>query len=194
MSFLDHFAVVDFKTSGFSESDVCISCTIVNQDGLVLLDTLIKPREPLSIAPIDHFHDITQDRIDEYGVNYSEFVEKIREILFDYSAIIMYNADFDKNYIPSELLVDKVLLCCMVISVGFINNNPYFQPTSNYLKLNNVAALLEIDFYDLNLLTSKGDAELCRRVWLELGNDRHNLEVPFAEIINQYTNFKNEGF
>lgn len=192
MTISTKFIVVDFKTTGFTGVEECISGTVIDQDGNILLDKLIKPKTDQPIAPIEFFHNIDQTQIDENGVNYSDFLDDLQDILANYSTIIMYNAEYDKKFIPPEFLSNKTIYCVMIISVGFINNNPMFQPVGNYLKLNNVAALLDINIFDVDLLTSIGDAELCRRVWVEMTNSKHNLECSFHEIVDQYINFSNQ--
>lgn len=192
MTISTKFLVVDFKTTGFTGVEECISGTVIDQDGNILLDRLIKPKTDQPIVPIDYFHNIDQTQIDEYGVGYSEFLDDLKSILANYTTIIMYNAEYDKRFIPKEFLINKTIYCAMIISVGFINNNPMYQPVGNYLKLNNVASLLDVNIFDVDLLTSLGDAELCRRVWLEMINGKHNLECSFNDIVSQYINFSKE--
>lgn len=185
---LKEFIVIDFKTTGFDGSEKCISGTVIDQDGCILIDTLIKPSTHTAITPIEHFHDITQDQIDEEGITYSDFLGQLTVVLEQYTHIMMYNAEYDKKFISSDLLANKKVYCVMLLSLGFINNNPVYQAVNNYLKLNNVAALLDINYFDVNLLTSLGDAELCRRVWLHISGDQY-LETPFCDIVQQYFDY-----
>jgi DNA polymerase-3 subunit epsilon len=54
------FVVLDIKTTGDGENDEIIQVGIVDQDGKVLLDQLVKPKQPITNA---HLHGITDERV-----------------------------------------------------------------------------------------------------------------------------------
>ena len=188
------FIVLDFKTTGFSASSSIVSCSIVDQNGNVILDNLVKSSNYNHVLPIEGFHCINEEDIRERGISEVELFAKLSEIFEQYPYIVIYNAEFDKKFIPQNIKFQIPIYCAMDISIGFINQHPSYQSIGQYLKLNCLASLLDVNTMDLDLLTSLGDAELCRRVWVEMLKPDHHLEIPFDDIITQYEHFKSEVY
>jgi len=183
------FITLDFKTTGFTPNSSVISCSVVDQDGSVLLDTLVNPDDAIDFHPLENFHNISMDDVSTRGISTAELYESLFTIFSQHSCIVIYNAKFDKSFIPNTLLRNKTIYCAMDLSIGFLNNHPSFQSVGQYLKLNCLASLLEINTIDVDASTSLGDAELCRRVWLEMSKSKHNLETPFKTLLSEYLTY-----
>lgn len=190
MPLSEKFVALDFKTTNYSENARIISCSIVNEKGDILLNSLVNSSHESEFQPVSNFHNITMDEVLRDGISESKLFAKLAEIFDEYSCVVIYNANFDTQFIPKNLLPKVTIYCAMEISVAFINQHISFQPLGNYLKLNCLASLLDINTVDIDTLTSLGDAELCRRIWIEMSQVNHPLESSFKNIIMQYENFK----
>ena len=168
----DSTIFLDLKTTSYDTyAAKPISCTILDYEGNVLMDCLIANNKEdgnlfssEQVLPIAGFHNITQADLDERGVAPQQFYDDLTAIMSQYRQVVIYNAEFDASFLPKSALEYCKPYCEMAIAVAFINAHPSYQNISNYLKLNGVASLLEVNLFDLDLLTSYGDAELCRRV------------------------------
>lgn len=190
----NRFIVLDFKTTSFTEKAHVISCSVIDQDGNLILDSLVKPDCIMDISPIHNFHKINTDDVYDLGITKEALFDKLSDIFDEYSYLVIYNAEFDKKFIPKNLVCKIPIYCAMDISIGFINQHPSYQKIGQYLKLNCFAALLNINTMNVDTLTSLGDAELCRRVWIEMSQVGHNLEIPFEDIVGQFVEYRSNGY
>lgn len=182
------YLVLDFKTTQLNRFSEVLSCSIIDQDGDILMDTLVKPNYTKEVHPIDYFHNITQDDIEQKGIDKAHFYNLLQDILKPESKVVMYNAAFDLGFIPNEILTKIQPHCAMNTALALISELPEYETPSNFLKLNNVAFLFDLNVYDLDLLTSLGDAELCRRVWSFMTDKHSDLihEITTKDIPYEY--------
>lgn len=183
---LSNFIVIDVKSTNLSDHSEILSCSIVNQDGELLLDELVKTHYTKDFSPIPHFHNITVDQVSEKGIELPELYDKIREIIKYNPLVLTYNANFDLKFFPPSILNSIHPVCVMNSSLGFISASPEYESPRTYLKLNNVAFLFDVKLHDLDLLTSHGDAELCRRVWLYMLNSNKKTLNKVSRIIRKH--------
>ena len=101
---------LDTETTGLHESDEIVELTIINDDGNILLNTLVKPvnhtywpgaERVHGISPIDVRHAPTQKQISG----------KIRDVVRD-TRVVIYNAPYDSQYLP-ELEEAAEVRCAM---------------------------------------------------------------------------------
>lgn len=182
---------IDIKTTGFDPSvNEIISCTIIDSNGDILLDSLVKPKNYIDFGSIPDFHEIEPETVDISGIEYSDLIEQIREIVNNgyatYDTVVSYNLNFDLSFFPEELFSELNKICLMEMVFGYIQENPEFQNLSNFIKLSVAAFLFDINFLELNLLSSYGDCELTRRVWDHISSDS---EI-FNSTLKKYNEYK----
>ena len=174
------FYILNIKTTGFNVDDEILAVTLVNQEGDIVLDELIKPdrKKKWSYGDENIWHNISPNDVEDNGILYHELIEKLQQIIPNTNLVVSYNSKFHTSYFPKTLFTDNhVDLCCaMDLSVGFIHHHPSYASLSSPLKLRVLADLLEIDRNDLDLKTSAGDALLCLRVWHKMKSMSSDLE------------------
>lgn len=91
------FRLLDVETTGFNSSDEIISIAIINQRGDALVDTLIKPGQPILNADR---HGITDEMV-ATAPPFPEAYSAIREAL-DGKLVLAYNAAFDLRMLDQD--------------------------------------------------------------------------------------------
>lgn len=92
------FVIFDTETTGFALDDQIIQIGIVDQDGNVLLDQLIKPTKP--IANTNH-HGLT-DELVAGAPSFSEVYPQIKAALAG-KMVVAYNFEFDNRLLCQEI-------------------------------------------------------------------------------------------
>jgi DNA polymerase-3 subunit epsilon len=101
---------LDAETTGLHESDEIVELTIIDDDGNILLNTLVKPivhtywpgaQRVHGISPMDVRNAPTQKQISD----------KIRDAVRG-TRVVIYNAPYDSQYLP-ELEEAKEIRCAM---------------------------------------------------------------------------------
>ncbi len=88
----EHPVYLDTETTGLNASDEIIEISIVDDDGSVLLQTLVKPSQPIP-ADATRIHGITNEET-QNARTWPVLWPEIRGVLFG-RRIVMYNQDFD---------------------------------------------------------------------------------------------------
>lgn len=94
------WVILDTETTGLSEQDEIVQIAILGSDGSVLLDTFIKPTQPVS-AGATAIHGITSIEL-EGAPRFPEVIERIKALLHD-KTIVIYNAPFDLRLLQQTL-------------------------------------------------------------------------------------------
>ena len=101
---------LDAETTGLHESDEIVELTIIDDEGNILLNTLVKPivhtywpgaQRVHGISPMDVRNAPTQKQISD----------KIRDAVRG-TRVVIYNAPYDSQYLP-ELKEAKEIRCAM---------------------------------------------------------------------------------
>jgi DNA polymerase III epsilon subunit-like protein len=88
------FVIVDTETTGFDAHDEVIQIGVVDQDGKVLLETLIKPGQSIK----NHlYHGITDEMVND-APSFPEIFEKL-QAAFKGKKVLAYNWDYDSKMI-----------------------------------------------------------------------------------------------
>lgn len=86
------FVVLDTETTGLRDGEIC-QIAIINQAGHVLIDTLVKPSQPIPLSATS-IHGITNDMVAD-APTWSTVSEQVFQIVYDKN-VIVYNAKFDR--------------------------------------------------------------------------------------------------
>jgi DNA polymerase III subunit epsilon len=83
---------LDTETTGLDRNDEIIEISIVDEDGLVLLESFVKPTQPIP-ADVIHVHGITNEMVRQ-APSWPVLWMRVRSVLFG-RLLAIYNADFD---------------------------------------------------------------------------------------------------
>lgn len=93
------FLILDTETTGLQNRDEIISVSVVNHEGAVLLDTLIKPQNPI---PYDatHIHGITDADVAD-APPFTHVYPQLCNLLRD-QTLVVYNLSFDRRMLEAN--------------------------------------------------------------------------------------------
>lgn len=174
---------LDTETTGLGdEAEIC-EISIIDKDGRVLMDTLIRPSKPISEGATD-VHGITNEMVAE-APTYRDIAETLHEILNGRMAII-YNAEFDARILSQtakiagdqEPFVCK-FNCAMNIYSRFYGDWSHYHRSYRWQKLSHAAKQCSL-VLPPDLHRARADAELTRLLFqhmaqTELEEDDHEL-------------------
>jgi DNA polymerase III subunit epsilon len=171
----DKYVILDTETTGLGKNDVIIQIGIIDLDGNVLMDTLIKPtiRKRMS-SDATALHGITMKMLNDkpsFRELYPDFLEIVGS-----KTVLIYNAEYDARLIAQTAEQDGIklknfkALCLMKaysIFVGAWSNyhNDYkYQklPDGDHSAIGDCISTLKI----LNLMGSS-EKEILPKRWFE---------------------------
>lgn len=94
------WVILDTETTGTSDSDEIVQVAILSCDGISLLDTLVRPTQPIPIEATA-IHGITNEDVKD-APSFPEVYERIEKILSG-KTVVIYNAQFDVRLIRQSL-------------------------------------------------------------------------------------------
>lgn len=94
---LDNFLVLDTETTGLGNDAEIIEISLIDQDGRVLIDTLVQPSKPIPDDAIA-IHGITNEMAAS-GKNWADVYEDLKGFLDNIINLVIYNADYDLRLI-----------------------------------------------------------------------------------------------
>jgi DNA polymerase-3 subunit epsilon len=100
------WVILDTETTGTLEFDEIVQVAILSYDGKTLLDTLVRPTQPI---PFDAtaIHGITNDDVKDAPL-FPEVYEKLEGIIHE-KRLVIYNAQFDVRLIQQSLAKHNLL-------------------------------------------------------------------------------------
>ena len=126
------WVILDTETTGMSPADEIVQIAILSHEGKVLLDTLIRPTQPIP-ASATAIHGITDSEV-ENAPTFKEIYQKARKIL-EGKTVIIYNAAFDlrlllqtlRRYrLPSLFDHEEKVGCAMLLYSAWVGEEwPY---------------------------------------------------------------------
>lgn len=108
------FVVLDTETTGLAAWDKIVEIAVIDQDGNVLLNTLVNPGMliPSNVITI---HGITNEMVQGQPL-FSDLVPQLEEILFG-KKVVVYNVSFDKRFLArGGLPVDEFDFRCAMLA------------------------------------------------------------------------------
>lgn len=88
-----NFLVLDTETTGLYDGEI-VQIAIINSDGETLLNSYVKPKEPIP-ADSTRIHGITDDMVKD-APDWIELAPKVKKIL-DGQLLVVYNATYDRK-------------------------------------------------------------------------------------------------
>jgi DNA polymerase-3 subunit epsilon len=170
----DSFVILDTETTGLDENAQVVEVAVIDYEGNILLDTLVKPTE--SIPPrATEIHGISNQDVTNAPTFAEVWQEQLQPILMD-KTVCIWNAAFDLRVIHSSLFeydlpphdIQKVS-CIMKLYADF---NGVWNPArkqKTWQKLSVAAEQCGISLPS-NLHRAGADAELTRRVFNYIAN------------------------
>ena len=101
---------LDAETTGLHESDEIVELAIIDDDGKILLNTLVKPIVHTYWPKAQRVHGISPRDV-RNSPTQKQISDKIRDAVKD-ARVVIYNAPYDSQYLP-ELEVAKEIRCAM---------------------------------------------------------------------------------
>ena len=143
---------LDAETTGLHESDEIVELTIIDDDGSILLNTLVKPiihtywpgaQRVHGISPMDVRNAPTQKQISD----------KIRDAVRG-ARVVIYNAPYDSQYLPE--LEEAIEIRCAMREFADWNN-------SKWLNLTNATKIVGYEWEGAH--RALADTKALRAVW-----------------------------
>lgn len=139
------FVVLDTETTGLHDGEIC-QIAIVNSDGTVLLDTLVKTTQPIP-ADATRIHGITDAMVAD-APSWEEVQPQVRDILRG-REVIIYNAVYDRkmmhrsdersNIARVDYKDEAHYWCAMEMYAEHIGNWSEWHQSYTWVKLSNAA-------------------------------------------------------
>lgn len=189
----EHLVFLSTDTTGFGLDDELLRLTIMDSDGNILLNQMVKPSSKTTWNEAQLIHGISIDDIESNAIPMDELHEKLKTVLANYTHIVMYNADFHKRFIPTSILANKSYICVMQWSIPYVNNHPSYAHLSAYLKLPVLAAFLDVEISDV-VRNSINNCNLTRKVWLQMLRCAKHLENDVGDQLLRSTNINHISY
>ena len=157
----------DLELTGVYDHDEILSITIVDGNGELIMDTLVKPEHTHSWRRTERIHGITPDMVADAPL-LDELAPRVREIFDAADHVIAYGVSTDYSHIKyiyeseaeREALHDKVC-CCANEFVRYIHEN---RPDVVHASLTDAMACFGIEWEGV-AHSSIADTLGCRKVW-----------------------------
>lgn len=157
---------LDTETTGLGDDDKIVEISIVDNDGVVLFDTLVNPEMPIP-DQASSIHGITDEMVKD-APRFVELAERIWGIVDD-RQVIIYNAKYDTKMIAQSgapFLATKLAKeseCAMNAYAVFNGEWNDYHGNYRWVRLSDAAQMSGVELPE-NLHRAKADAELTRRV------------------------------
>ena len=159
---------LDTETTGLDRRAEVCQIAIVDYDGAVLLDTLVKP--PRRIPPdATAIHGITNAQVAS-APTFAEILPQLDDLFYNRNVVI-YNADYDVRLLRQSARAHGLTFepraqfhCAMVAYAQFHGEWDDYRGSYRWVKLGGALQNLGIDATGVALHTALADAEMTRRL------------------------------
>jgi DNA polymerase III subunit epsilon len=157
---------LDTETTGFGPDARVVELGLIDQDGKVLIDTLINPgikmpAEAQSIHGISDADLVDAPTFDQVWHDLQSFIDEADEL-------IIYNKDYDirliKQSSPYEIELSSINVRCLMLEYAEFYDEKKENGEYKWQKLVNAAAQQNIDISDLTAHRAVSDCEITRRL------------------------------
>lgn len=153
---------LDTETTGLSASyDEIVQIGVVDEDGQVLMDTLIRPVRNTSWPEAEAIHGITPQMVASAPA-LDEVLPALTDIVRG-QHVVIYNAGFDCGFLPVVNEVAARIDCCMLAYAEHIGDWHDYYGNYRWHRLVDAAKHLRHDLSQAH--NAVADALACRAVW-----------------------------
>jgi DNA polymerase-3 subunit epsilon len=157
----------DLELTGFYDHDEILSITIIDGNGKLIMDTLVKPINKTKWKKTEKIHGITPEMVVD-SPTLEMLTPDIKRIFENADHIIAYGVSTDYSHIKyiyetneeREALHNKVLCC----ATEFVRYTHEVRPDIVHASLTDAMACFEIE-WDGIAHSSAADTYACRKVW-----------------------------
>ena len=160
----------DLELTGVYDHDEIISISIVNGEGTVIMDTLVKPAHKKKWKNTEKIHGITPEMVADAPL-LDDLIPEIKEIFEDADNLIAYGVSTDYSHIKYIYETDrerewlhKKTRCCANEFVRYAHEH---LPDLAHASLTDAMAALDVA-WDGVAHTSIADTIGCMKVWEKL--------------------------
>lgn len=166
---------LDLETTGFTVGDdEIVSISIIDEDGCVVMDQLVKPKYHEKWDKAQETHHISPAMVKD-SPTFDQIKDDVLAIYQAAVQVIIYNAEFDSEFIAyatSEYeLIESKSKCCMKRFAEIYGEYSEYLEDYKWQKLSTA-----MDYYHLPWLggqhTSLADTYACRAVWIQMNKDQ----------------------
>ena len=164
---------LDTETTGLSNDAEVVEISFIDSNGSVLLDTLIKPDNPIS-SGAERIHGISNEDVKTAPNLYDVWNNKIIDIIKN-KIICVYNFNFDSRVLLYSLCKNGIHshgmegFCIMKLAADFCGKWDENWRQNRWMKLQDVANKLSISIPN-NLHRASVDAQLTRSIFNRIAN------------------------
>ena len=160
----------DLELTGFYDRDEILSITIVDAEGELIMDTLVRPVHTKKWKRTEKIHGITPDMVVD-APTLEELVPSIKEIFANADNLIAYGVSTDYSHIKTIYATEEEreelhgkIRCCANEYVRYIHEH---RPDLKNASLIDAMDCFKIEWEGVPH-SSLADTIACRKVWAEL--------------------------
>jgi len=174
---MDETVYLDLETTGLDDiSDEIVEIAIIDDQGKVLLDTLVKPVRHESWPQAEAIHGISPAMVKDAPL-FIDLRETIQSCV-EGKRVVIYNASFDTGFLGSLLNNAKAVVCCMQTFSEYMNE-PHYKGGVKWQSLATATHYIGYTWPD-DAHRALADCEACRAVWHYLSEEsqqQRELEI-----------------
>jgi DNA polymerase-3 subunit epsilon len=135
--------VIDTETTGLCvDNDEILEIAIIDSNGEVLMNTLVRPEQRTSWPEAQRIHGISPQDV-ESAPTLAQIKDEIREIVAG-RIVVIYNAEYDQAMLGDCIGTAEDVMCC---KIGFMQEYAFiFEETERWHKLVSAAHYVDHDW------------------------------------------------
>jgi DNA polymerase III subunit epsilon len=120
---MNNFVVLDTETTGLYDSPEPVQISIINQDGLVLLDSFVRPVRHSIWPEAERIHGISPDMVSN-APTLLDLKNSVESSVFG-ADLIIYNASYDLPIVFGDGISSTFnhVFCCMLAYCDYANTS-----------------------------------------------------------------------
>ena len=176
---------LDLETTGlYPPADAILEIAMVDHDGQVLLETLVRPEHVTSWPDAEALHGITPQDVEN-----APTLETLRPQLVEAvqgNTVVIYNAAFDRGFLEAELATAAEVRCCMIAFAEHYGEWSDWHGSYRWQSLSTAAAYVRHTWTG-SAHRAVADALACRAVWRYLTEPEERQRVEAINADEQAT-------